>query len=98
MKKNAKYRRWQNIRGDQHYLMIHPKGICLQISFETDTDGTHVKIFQTEPGEPMDDAVLAKYKEVCRKSDWEAARRQASLYLRGDMIHVSLMKQKMQPT
>lgn len=83
------YRKWIDPDGEyyENFLMIDPSGLMLQISFEHEQYmGEKVLIYQTSPMNPLDEQVFAKYKEVCLKRDWDAAKRKAIKYIKGEML------------
>lgn len=89
MRKNKRpiYRQWDNPEDDtDNYLMIHPSGLMLQITFEKDFYGDKITVYQTSPMNPLSEKIFAKHKERCLKSDWDNAVRKAVAYAKGTML------------
>lgn len=85
----TKYRKWIDPDGqfEENYLMIHPSGLMLQISFEIDSIyGEKCLIYQTKPMNPLNEKVFLKYKEICSKADWVKAQKKAEGYLKAHRL------------
>lgn len=88
MSERAKYRKWYNPDGEfnENYLMVHPRGLMLQISFAKDIYGEKVLIYQTKPLNPFKIEVFLQHKEVCSKADWVKAQKKAENYIKAKRL------------
>ena len=84
----TKYRKWYDPDGEfeMNYLMIHPNGLMLQISFTDDLYGEKCMVYQTKPLNPLNEKVFLKHKEVCTKAEWVKAQKRAEDYIKGKRL------------
>ena len=89
MAERTKYRKWIDPDGqfEENYLMVHPSGLMLQISFEVDGYmGEKCLIYQTKPLNPLNEKIFLKHKETCSKADWVKAQKRAQAYLKAQRL------------
>lgn len=89
MPQRTKYRTWIDPDGpwEENYLMIHPSGLMLQISFSNDSFfGEKCMIYQTKPMNPLNEKVFLKHKDACLKVDWVAAQKKAQALLKSERL------------
>lgn len=74
----SKYRTWFDSSSDEEFfLRINSDGSMVQISIFEDIHDKRILIVKTKPLNMLNTEVFIKHKEVCKKSDFDKARKEA---------------------